>query len=181
MPSPPPYQTVRCINKLVASMSSLGHWFVAIAGSIGEKNKNGYYKAPLPLTDTLVKYVFVLRKTCPSYWWKKVLQAYCHFLRERALSVTHHSIRKRDKRGKSRNVSFLIPLSYISLSPFFVGNRKQNTFFNTYSSLYVLGLKFFLLSVKLFFFLVLRFDLLCSILMQNNLICNRLFLYRYIN
>ena len=152
MPSPPPYQIVRCIN--VASMSSLGHWFVAIAGSIGEKNKNGYYKAPLPLTDTLVKYVFVLRKTCPSYWWKKVLQAYCHFKRKGIVCHSPQHQKKRQKRKKQKC-------------------RKQKTkhfFFNTYSSLYVLGLKFFILSVKLFFFLVLRFDLLCSILMQNNLV-----------
>jgi len=40
-------QTVRSIYKLVASMSSLMKCFSAIAGSIREKNKNGYYKAPL--------------------------------------------------------------------------------------------------------------------------------------
>ena len=59
-------QTVRSLNKLVASMSSLMHWFAATAGSIIEKNKNGYY-------------VFELRRTCLNYWWIKVLPAYCHF------------------------------------------------------------------------------------------------------
>ena len=34
-------------NKLVASMSSLMYCFAAIAGSIREKNKKGYYKASL--------------------------------------------------------------------------------------------------------------------------------------
>ena len=40
-------QIVRNINKLVASMSSLMHCFAAIAGSIREKCKNGYYKTHL--------------------------------------------------------------------------------------------------------------------------------------
>ena len=30
-------------------------------------------------TNILVKYGFELRRTCPNYWWKKVLTAYCHF------------------------------------------------------------------------------------------------------
>ena len=37
-------QTVRSIDKLVASISSLMQCFAAIAGSIREQNKNGYYK-----------------------------------------------------------------------------------------------------------------------------------------
>ena len=33
-----------------------------------------------PLSGYLiVKYGFELRKTCPNYWRKKVLPAYCHF------------------------------------------------------------------------------------------------------
>ena len=40
------------------------------------KNKNGYYKPPPPLMDILVKYVFELKRTCPNYWWKKVLPVY---------------------------------------------------------------------------------------------------------
>ena len=34
---------------------------------------------PPPFTDILVKNVFVLRRTCTNYWWKKVFPAYCHF------------------------------------------------------------------------------------------------------
>ena len=59
-------------------MSSLIQCFAAITGSIGEKTKMDITRPP-PLTDILVKYVFVLRRTCPNYWWKKVLPAYCHF------------------------------------------------------------------------------------------------------
>ena len=70
-------QTVQSINKLVASMLSLMPCFAAIAGSIGEKTKMDITRPPL--TDILVKYAFVLRRTCPNYWWEKVLPAYCHF------------------------------------------------------------------------------------------------------
>ena len=55
-------------------MSSLIQRFAERAGSIREKNKNGYYKAP-PLTDILVKYVFELRRTCTNYTGgKKIYQ-----------------------------------------------------------------------------------------------------------
>ena len=36
-------------------------------------------RPPPPLMDILVKYIFELRRTCPNYWWKKVLPAYRHF------------------------------------------------------------------------------------------------------
>ena len=58
-------QTVQSINKFVASMSSLMHRFAAIAGIIGEKTKMDITRPPL--TDILVKYVFVLRRLCPNY------------------------------------------------------------------------------------------------------------------
>ena len=32
-----------------------------------KKQKNGYYTAPSPLTDILVKYVFELRRTCTNH------------------------------------------------------------------------------------------------------------------
>ena len=48
-------QTVKSINKLVASMSSLMHCFASKAGSIGEKQKS-ILQGP-PLTDILVKNV----------------------------------------------------------------------------------------------------------------------------
>ena len=51
-------------NKLVASMSSLMHCFPAIAGSIREKIKMDMTRPPLK--DILVKYVFELRRTCPT-------------------------------------------------------------------------------------------------------------------
>ena len=54
-------QTVRSINKLVASISSLMQCFAAIAGSIREKQK-WILQCP-PLMDILVKYVFELRRT----------------------------------------------------------------------------------------------------------------------
>ena len=40
-------QTLRSINKLVASMSSWMHCFAAIAGSIGEKTKLDISRPPL--------------------------------------------------------------------------------------------------------------------------------------
>ena len=67
-------QTVRSINKLVVSMSSLIYCIAAIAGSTREKN--GYYKAPPPLMDILLKYVF--ERTCPNYWWNKSFTSILH-------------------------------------------------------------------------------------------------------
>ena len=55
-------------------MSSLMHCFAAIAGSITKMNITGP-----PLMDILFKYTFELRRTCPNFWWKKVLPAYRHF------------------------------------------------------------------------------------------------------
>ena len=72
-------QTVRSIDKLGASISSLMQCFAAIAGSIREKTKMDITRPPPPLTDILEKYVFEFRRTSPNYWWKKVLPAYCHF------------------------------------------------------------------------------------------------------
>ena len=66
-------------NKLVASMSSLIQFFAAIVGSIREKQKWVLQGQGPLLTDILVRYVFELSRTCPNYWWKKVLPAYCHF------------------------------------------------------------------------------------------------------
>jgi len=51
--------------------------FAAIAGSIREKKQKWIIQGT-PLMDILVKYVFELKRTCPNYWWKKVLPPYCH-------------------------------------------------------------------------------------------------------
>ena len=68
---------VRSKLNLLASISSLVQCFAAIAGSTREKTKMDITR-PL-LTDILVKYVLELRRTCPNYWWKTVLPAYCLF------------------------------------------------------------------------------------------------------
>ena len=71
-------QTIRSINKLVASMSSLMHGFAVIAGSIREKTIKDITR-PSPLNGHVMKYVFELRRTFPNYWCKNVLPEYCHF------------------------------------------------------------------------------------------------------
>ena len=59
-------------------MSSLIQCFAAIAGIIfREKTKNGYYKPPPP--NGYLSEIRCELRTCPNYWWIKVLPAYCHF------------------------------------------------------------------------------------------------------
>ena len=55
-------QTIRSINKLVASRSSLINGFAAIAGSIREKTIKDITR-PSPLNGHVMKYVFELRRT----------------------------------------------------------------------------------------------------------------------
>ena len=67
-------------------MSSLMHWFSAIAGSIREKTKMDITRPPI---NGYLFFVFQLRRTCTNYWLKKVLPAYCHFKASEIAASVH--------------------------------------------------------------------------------------------
>ena len=44
--------------------------------------------------DILMKYVFELRRTCPNYWWKKVLLAYRHCKHRKTIRYSNNILRE---------------------------------------------------------------------------------------